>query len=60
MKVVVNRHDSERVLGIHMVGDGAVEIIQSLAVALKLGATKQDLDTASGIHPSSAEELFSM
>lgn len=60
MKVVVNRQDSERILGIHMVGDGAVEIIQSLAVALKLGATKHDLDTTIGIHPSSAEELFSL
>lgn len=60
MKVVVDRQDSERILGIHMVGDGAVEIVQSLAVALKLGATKHDLDTAIGIHPSSAEELFSM
>ncbi|HEY9619300.1 MAG TPA: FAD-dependent oxidoreductase [Crinalium sp.] len=59
LKLVVNRHDSDRVLGVHMVGDGAVEIIQTLAIALKLGATKHDLDTAIGIHPSSAEELFS-
>jgi glutathione reductase (NADPH) len=60
MKVVVNRQDSERVLGVHMVGDGAVEIVQSLAISLKLGATKQDLDSAIGIHPSSAEEIFSL
>jgi glutathione reductase (NADPH) len=60
VKIVVNRQDSERLLGIHMIGDGAVEIIQSLVVALKLGATKHDLNTAIGIHPSSAEELFSM
>jgi glutathione reductase (NADPH) len=60
MKVVVNQQDAERVLGIHIVGDGAVEMIQSLAVALKLGATKHDLDTAIGIHPSSTEELFSI
>jgi glutathione reductase (NADPH) len=60
VKVIVNRDDSERVLGIHMVGDGAVEIIQSLAVALRLGARKQDLDNAIGIHPSSGEELFSL
>lgn len=57
-KVVVNRLDSERILGIHMVGYGAVEIIQSLALALRMGATKQDLDQAIGIHPSIAEELF--
>lgn len=60
LKVVVNQQDSGRVLGVHMIGDGAVEIIQSLAIALKLGATKQDLDSAIGIHPSSAEELFSL
>jgi len=60
IKVIVNRQDSERVLGIHMIGDGAVEIIQSLAVALKLGVTKYDLDATIGIHPSSAEELFSL
>lgn len=60
VKLVVNQDDSERILGIHMVGDGAVEVIQSLAVALKLGATKRDLDGAIGIHPSSGEEIFSM
>lgn len=60
VKMVVNRQDSERVLGVHMVGEGAVEIIQSLAPALRLGATKQDLDATIGIHPSSAEEIFSM
>ncbi|HEY9736226.1 MAG TPA: FAD-dependent oxidoreductase, partial [Trichocoleus sp.] len=60
IKVVVNRQDQERVLGVHMVGDGAVEIVQSLAVALKLGATKYDLDSAIGIHPSSGEEIFAL
>lgn len=60
IKVVVNSQDSERVLGVHMVGDGAVEMIQTLAVALRLGVTKHDLDEAIGIHPSSAEELFSL
>jgi glutathione reductase (NADPH) len=60
LKVVVNTDDSERVLGIHMVGDDAVEIVQSLALALKLSATKKDLDSTIGTHPSSAEEVFSM
>ncbi|MBD2259432.1 FAD-dependent oxidoreductase [Pseudanabaena sp. FACHB-2040] len=60
IKAIVNRQDQDRLLGVHMVGDGAVDIIQSLAVALKLGATKQDLNAAIGIHPSSAEELFSI
>jgi glutathione reductase (NADPH) len=60
IKVVVNRQDSERVLGVHMMGDRAVDIVQSLAVSLKLGVTKHDLDSAIGIHPSSAEEIFSL
>lgn len=60
IKLVVNQDDNERILGIHIVGDGAVEITQSLAVALKLGATKHDLNTAIGIHPSVAEEIFSI
>lgn len=60
MKVVVNREEGDRILGLHMVGEGAVEIVQSLAVAIRLGATKQDLDATIGIHPSSAEELFSL
>ena len=60
LKVIVNRSDSERVLGVHMIGDSAVEIIQSLAIALKLGATKSDLDQTIGIHPSTGEELFSL
>ncbi|MBD2057573.1 FAD-dependent oxidoreductase [Oculatella sp. FACHB-28] len=60
VKAVVNRQDSERVLGIHIMGDRAVDIVQSLAVSLRLGVTKHDLDSAIGIHPSSAEEIFSL
>jgi glutathione reductase (NADPH) len=60
LKVVVNRDDSERILGIHMAGYPAGEVIQSLAVALKLGATKTDLNQAIGIHPSVAEEFFTL
>lgn len=50
MKLVVDGN-SDRVLGAHMVGDRAAEIIQSLAVAIQQGATKQDLDANLGIHP---------
>lgn len=60
IKLIVNQDDNERILGVHIVGDGAVEITQSLAVALKLGATKQDLNTAIGIHPSIGEEIFTI
>ena len=52
--------DDERVAGIHLVGDQADEILQGFAVALKLGATKADLDATIAIHPTSAEELVTM
>ncbi|MCA9655256.1 MAG: glutathione-disulfide reductase [Myxococcales bacterium] len=59
MKLVVD-HDSDRVLGVHMVGPDAAEIIQGFAVALKCGATKKQFDATVGIHPSSAEEFVTM
>ena len=51
---------TDRILGVHMLGDQAAEIVQSLAVSLQMGVTKQVLDQLIGIHPSSAEELFSL
>ncbi|MBD2120366.1 glutathione-disulfide reductase [Trichocoleus sp. FACHB-262] len=51
---------SDRVLGAHMVGEAAAEIIQTLAIAIRMGATKQDFDQAIGIHPSSAEEFLTL
>jgi glutathione reductase (NADPH) len=59
MKVVVDRA-SDRVLGCHMVGPEAGEIIQGLAVAVNCGATKTQLDTTIGIHPTAAEEFVTM
>ncbi|HUX26528.1 MAG TPA: glutathione-disulfide reductase, partial [Burkholderiales bacterium] len=59
MKLVVERK-SERVLGVHMVGPDAGEIIQGFAVALKCGATKRQFDTTIGIHPTIAEEFVTM
>ncbi len=59
IKLVVDSN-SERVLGAHMVGEEAVEIIQCLALALRLGATKKDFDATIGIHPSAAEEFFTL
>jgi len=59
MKLVVDVH-SDKVLGAHMVGDYAAEIIQGVAIAVKMGATKQDFDATVGIHPSSAEEFVTM
>jgi glutathione reductase (NADPH) len=59
MKLVVDK-DSDRVLGVHMVGPDAAEIIQGFAVALKCGATKKQLDATVGIHPTLAEEFVTM
>ena len=52
--------EDERVVGIHLLGEGAEEILQGFAVALKLGARKADLDATVAIHPTSAEELVLM
>ncbi len=59
MKLIVDGND-DRVLGAHMVGPDAGEIIQGLGVAIKAGATKADFDSTLGIHPTSAEEFVTM
>ena len=59
MKLIVERA-SDRVVGCHMVGDEAGEIIQGLAVALSCNATKADFDRTIGIHPTAAEEFVTM
>ena len=59
MKLVVDRA-TDRVLGCHMVGPDAGEIIQGLAVALNCGATKTQFDMTIGIHPTAAEEFVTM
>jgi glutathione reductase (NADPH) len=59
MKIIVDRA-STRVLGIHVVGPEAGEIVQGFAVAVRMGATKADLDLTIGIHPTAAEELVTM
>jgi len=59
MKLVVDGRD-ERVLGAHMIGADAPEIIQSLAIALTCGATKRDFDRTLAVHPTAAEEFFLM
>jgi glutathione reductase (NADPH) len=56
IKMIVDRQ-SDRVLGVHIVGPEAGEIIQGVAVALKCGATKAQFDATIAIHPTTAEEL---
>jgi glutathione reductase (NADPH) len=59
MKLVVDR-GSQHVVGAHMIGADAGEIIQGIAIAVKLGATKAQLDATIGIHPTAAEEFVTM
>jgi glutathione reductase (NADPH) len=59
VKLVVEE-DTQKVLGAHMVGEHAAEIIQGIAVALNMGATKQDFDATVGLHPTIAEEFVTL
>jgi glutathione reductase (NADPH) len=59
MKLIVDR-ESDRVVGLHMVGPEAGEIAQGFGVAFKAGATKADFDDTIGIHPTAAEEFTTM
>ncbi|MEK7820263.1 MAG: glutathione-disulfide reductase [Pseudomonadota bacterium] len=59
LKLVVDRK-SDRVVGLHMMGADAPEIVQGFAVALKCGATKAQFDATVGIHPTAAEEFVTM
>jgi glutathione reductase (NADPH) len=59
MKLVVHR-ENDRVLGCHMVGPDAGEIVQGIAIALNCGATKAQFDATIGVHPTAAEELVTM
>ena len=59
MKLVVDAA-TQRVLGAHMMGPEAGEIIQGIAIAVKMGATKAQFDATIGIHPTAAEEFVTM
>jgi glutathione reductase (NADPH) len=59
MKLITAGAD-ERVVGCHVIGEGADEMMQGFAVAMRMGATKKDFDDTVAIHPTSAEELVTM
>jgi glutathione reductase (NADPH) len=59
MKLVVDAA-SDRVVGVHMVGDDAAELVQGIAIAVKAGATKAMFDATVGIHPTAGEEFVTM
>ncbi len=58
-KIIVET-STDKVVGVHMASDSAGEMMQAVAVAVKMGATKADFDATIGIHPTSAEELVTM
>jgi glutathione reductase (NADPH) len=57
---LITAGDDERVVGCHVIGDGADEMMQGFAVAMRMGATKKDFDDTVAIHPTSAEEIVTM
>jgi glutathione reductase (NADPH) len=59
MKLIVDA-DTDRVVGCHIVGDGAAEMTQVLGIAVKMKATKADFDSTMALHPTAAEELVTM
>jgi glutathione reductase (NADPH) len=59
MKLITVGED-ERIVGCHIIGEGADEMLQGFAVAIRMGATKQDFDDTVAIHPTNAEELVTM
>jgi glutathione reductase (NADPH) len=59
MKILVDG-ETDRVIGLHVVGPEAAEMVQGFAVAVRAGLTKADFDRTIGIHPTSAEELVTM
>ena len=60
MKMICLKTENERIVGFHYCGPNAGEMIHGVAVALKNGATKTDFDDMVGVHPTAAEEMFSM
>ncbi len=59
MKIVVDK-SNRKVLGVHLLGHGAGEMIQCVGIAVKMGATKEDFDRTMAVHPTAAEELVTM
>lgn len=59
MKIIVNA-DSDKVLGVHLAGEGTGELIQAIGIAVGMGATKADFDRTIAVHPTAAEELVTM
>jgi glutathione reductase (NADPH) len=52
--------ETDKVLGVHIVGEGAGELIQTVGIAVTMGATKADFDATLAVHPTAGEELVTM
>jgi glutathione reductase (NADPH) len=52
--------EEEKIVGCHVIGEGADEMLQGFAVAIRMGATKADFDDTIAIHPTNAEEFVTM
>lgn len=59
-KLIVDKLDNERIIGLHICGPNAGEITQGFAVAMRCGATKEVFDDTVGIHPTTAEEFTTL
>lgn len=59
MKLIISKK-TRKVLGCHIVGQGAAEMIQMVGIPIKMGATKEDFDNVVAVHPTAAEELVTM
>ena len=59
MKLIVDK-STDRVLGVHILGEGAGEMIQMVGIAVRMGATKRDFDQTLAVHPTAAEEMVTM
>jgi glutathione reductase (NADPH) len=57
---LITAGDDEKIVGCHVIGDGADEMLQGFAVAIRMGATKADFDDTVAIHPTNAEEFVTM
>ena len=57
---MIVEYGSEKILGIHIAGEGAAELIQLAAISVKIGATKSDFDRTVAVHPTLAEELVTL
>nr|WEU39069.1 thioredoxin glutathione reductase [Cryptocaryon irritans] len=60
IKIICHIPDQERIVGIHFIGPNAGEVIQGYSVAMKMGATKEDIDSTVGIHPTCSEEIIGL